>query len=98
MWNLQIMHLITLRLSNSLTIVGLVQLAITALSASRLGYILAPGGLFCPGEGNSNFTLCPAGTYQSKKAQSDCSRCPIGYACPDKGMHVPRLCPYRICL
>lgn len=52
-----------------------------------------PKGTYCPGEGNTNFTLCPRGTYQSLEGQSSCFRCPIGFACPEMGLYVPRICP-----
>ncbi|GMF36546.1 unnamed protein product [Phytophthora fragariaefolia] len=57
------------------------------------GKIPCPRGTYCPGVGNTAFTLCPRGTYQPKTAQLACLRCPIGYHCPHTGMHVPRLCP-----
>ena len=55
-------------------------------------------GAFCPGDSNSNFTLCPLGTYQPSRGRSACLRCPIGFHCPERGMPVPRVCPAgRVC-
>lgn len=51
-----------------------------------------PRGSFCR-EGSSNFTLCPMGSYQHLRNQGTCLSCPLGYHCPSKGLHVPRICP-----
>lgn len=55
-------------------------------------------GAYCPGDTNTNFTLCPRGTYQPLEGRSACLRCPVGFHCPDVGMPVPRVCPAgRVC-
>ena len=72
------MHLITLRPSSSLTIVGLVQLAIIALSVSRPGYILALGGLFVLEKGIQTSLYVQRGHISQKKLSLIARAVPLG--------------------
>ena len=72
------MHLITLQLSSSLTIVGLVQLAIIALSVSRPGYILALGGLFVLEKGIQILLYAQQGHISRKKLNLIARAAPLG--------------------
>ena len=55
--------------------------------------IKSPRGSFCPGQGNTNFTLCPPGTIQPHEGSSGCLPSPAGHYAPDFGLVTATVCP-----